>query len=130
MKKIVTALSIILAFAMFNSSAKATDTCGFESFQDNEVYWDCTCENYQCSGYRWYRVITVCGGGCDNEPCPESCYPKHVDPYARFFWQWVEYECYTPRFGCDVGADCNERNPIWYGEEVTDYEYVCDCWAI
>ena len=119
MKKIIIALSIILAFAMFNSSAKAADTCTMCIFQDIEVYYECACYNYECSGYRWYGVIAKCCGGCD---CPEQryCLQGPIDP-PQSFLQWVEYECYTPRFGCEgegleKGEECNEGNPIWYSE--------------
>jgi hypothetical protein len=120
MKKIVISLSIILAFAMFNSSAKAqTGYC--DTYLGGYVlYAECDCFDHVCSGYRWYYSTILCQDHC----CPGyHCGSVWDYPNLHPSVTWIEFECYTPRFGCDVGADCNAGEPLNYYE----YSYYDPC---
>lgn len=116
MKKIVITLSIILAFAMFNSSAKAFD-CQIGIVE--EIYSDCDCYGNQCYGYRWYQCGEVCSTGtCDDDGC-HNCRNLWDYPNLHAHVAYTEYECFTPRFGCQgeglgEGEECNEFFPMQY----------------
>ena len=117
MKKIIIALSIILAFAMFNSSAKASgDGCQLAIIEGEPIYSECDCFDYQCSGYRMYDAYELCGTtSCDDDGC-HDCMSRY-DPYNWYgHVNGMEYECYTPRFGCQgegegQGEECNVFDP-------------------
>lgn len=124
MKKIVISLSFILAFVMFNNSAKALSYCSLSVHQKIHSV-GCPCEDHDCSGYVWYSAWEDCND--DTLICADGyvCTNKWIWPDSHFYPEWVEYECLTPRFGCDVGTDCIEGNPEWYG--YYSYWEPCHC---